>query len=346
MAKKKQSIYINVWDYVDPRYPWQVFIGGRGIGKTFSGLQGWIDRRDKVYGLYMRRTLKEMESVVVDNQDGNPFYELKKKLGDKYDYQFASKKNDAGRWDISGGKVGEKKKIGIAMPLTTIGSVRGGSFSDITDIFHDEFIAEQHIRRIRHEGEAILNAYETINRNREFEGEDPVRYWGFANAFNIYNPLFEVLEIVTDVERMAKKGKQHKYFPDKGLAVHLLEATDEFKQKKRQTVLGRLTAGTAYNRMALGNEFAYNNFALIEYKNLKGMKPLVSINGGTIFYDKQKYYLSYAFNKSVPFYNLQNENEMLAFNRNYNHDLVDAYVAGDFYFESYALKMLLLDVII
>jgi hypothetical protein len=190
-----------------------------------------------------------------------------------------------------------------------------------------------------------LNAYETICRNREFEGLPPVRYWGFANAFNIYNPLFEVLEIVTDVERMINKGKHDKYYPDRGLAIHLLESTEEFKQKKSQTQIMKLTKGTKFSKMALDNEFAYNNFSLVEYKRLNGMKPLVSVPGSTIFYDNNIYYMSYAFNKSVPFYDIQNENEMLAFNREYNRDLVDAYIMGKLFFESYALKCTLLDVI-
>ena len=87
---KKKKVFINVWDYYDPNYPWQIFIGGRGTGKTFSGLQGWIDRRKDVYGLYLRRTLKELESVVADQTDGNPFNDLYLKLGRKYKYVFES----------------------------------------------------------------------------------------------------------------------------------------------------------------------------------------------------------------------------------------------------------------
>lgn len=343
-SKNENKIYVNVWDYADPNYPFQIFVGGRGCGKSFSGLKGWIDRRDTVYGMYWRRTLKELESITGDDTDGNPFFDLRKELGKKYDYKFYPQKKETGVYNISGRE--SEEKIGIAMPLTTIGSVRGGSFSRVTDIFHDEFIAEQHVRRIRHEGEAILNAYETICRNRELKGLPPVRYWAFANAFNIYNPLFEVLEIVTDVERMVSKGKHDKYYPARGLAIHLLESTEEFKQKKSQTALMRLTAGTKFNKMALDNEFAYNNFALVEYKKLRGMKPIVTVNGSTIFYGNNQYYLSYAYNKTVPAYNLENENEAMAFNREYNYFLVEAYVNARLFFESYALKCMLLDVIL
>jgi len=340
---KKKKLFINPWDYLDPRYPWQIFVGGRGIGKTFGFIEGWIDRVN-VFSLYLRRTEKELRTVAASDTDGNPFYENVKKKGEKYDYIFEKEKDSENTWNITGRESHEKR--GIAMPLTTIGSVRGGGYSRVTDIFHDEFIAEKHIRRIRDEGEAILNAYETVNRNREFDGLPPVRYWGFANAFDIYNPLFVTLDIVTDCERMIARGQQDKYFPDRGLAVHLLEASDEFKKKKEQTAIMRLTKGTKYHDMALGNQFAYNNFSLIEYRNLKCYKPLVKINDSTIFYNNSNYYVSYAINKTVPAYNLENEQDRMAFNREYNYELVEAFVNSRLFFESYALKCLLLDVII
>lgn len=340
---KKEKLYINPWDYYDQNYTFQLFVGGRGIGKSFGFTQGWIDRHD-VFALYLRRTEKELRSIAASETEGNPFYDLVKKKGKKYDYIFEKEKDTEDTWNITSRESHEKK--GIAMPLSTIGSVRGGSYSRITDIFHDEFIAEKHIRRIRDEGEAILNAYETVNRNREFDGSPPVRYWGFANAFDIYNPLFVTLDIVTACERMIARNQQDKYFPDRGLAIHLLEASDEFKKKKEQTAIMKLTKGTKYHDMALGNQFAYNNFSLIEYRNLKGYKPLVKINNSTIFYNNDNYYLSYAINKTVPAYNLENEQERMAFNREYNYELVEAFVNSKFYFESYALKSLILDVII
>lgn len=342
---KQKKLFINTWDYEDPHYPFQLFIGGRGIGKTYSFIKGWIDR-DDVFSMYLRRTEKELRTIAASETEGNPFYELtiKEKDGNKYDYIFEKEKDTESTWNITGRESHEKK--GLAMPLSTIGSVRGGSFGRITDIFHDEFIAEKHIRKIRDEGDAILNAYETINRNREFDGAPPVRYWGMANAFNIYNPLFETLNIITTCERMISKGQRDKYMSDRGLAIHLLEASDEFIKKKKETAIMKLTKGTKYYDMALGNQFAYNNFSLIEYKNLKGFKPLVKINDSTIFYNNDNYYLSYAINKTVPAYNLENEQERMAFNREFNYELVEAFVNSRITFESYALKCLLLDVIL
>lgn len=352
--KEAQELFIDVWKYADRRFPWQLFIGGRGIGKTFSFTKGWIDR-PQVHCGFMRRTLDELE-LIADNSesDANIFYEIRQKYGEDYNYVF--EKNTKKTWNIvradseeigdeSGDDVGNDVR-GIALALSVIASMRGLSYSRITDIAIDEFITESHVKKIKNEGLAIINAYETINRNRELFGQDPCRFWGFANAFDIYNPLFVELGIVDDCEKMIARGQHDKYYPDRGLAVHLLEATEAFKEKKKQTQIMKLMKGTEYEKFALGNQFAFNDFSLIGYKNLKGMRPLVTLNGSTIFYNNNHFYYSYALNKTVKAYDTRLEQEKMAFNREYLYILEDAYMDNRLTFESYALKIGLLDVIL
>ena len=354
MKTKEQELYIDPWDFADPRYPWQLFIGGRGIGKTFGFTKGWIDRQN-VFTAFMRRTLSEME-LIADNSesDANIFYEIKEKYGEEYNHEFI--KSTPKSWNINrvlpeeirDEKSDENKNLcrGIAIPLSVVATTRGLSYSRVTDIALDEFITEDHIKKMKNEGGAIVNAYETINRNRELHGIPACRFWGFANAFDIYNPLFQTLEIVTDCEKMIDRGQHDKYYPERGLAIHLLEATEEFVRKKKQTQIMKLMRGTDYEKFALGNQFAFNDFSLIGFRNLKGMKPLVTLNGSTIFYNGEHFYYSYAVNKTVPSYNTKLEQEKMAFNREYLYLLEDAYVDSRLTFESYALKMTLLDVIL
>ena len=349
-AKDAAALFIDVWKYEDPRYPFQAFVGGRGIGKTFSFTKGWIDRPN-VFTAFMRRTLDELR-LIADNSesDANIFYEIKQEYGEAYDYEF--KKQSEKSWNImrkNSAEMGNENGNacrGIALPLSVIATMRGLSYSRVTDIALDEFITESHIKKIKNEGRAIINAYETICRNRELFGQPPVRFWAFANAFDIYNPLFVELGIVTDCERMIDRGQHDKYYPDRGLAVHLLEATEEFVEKKKKTAVMKLMQGTDYYNFALGNQFAFNDFSLIGYKNLKGMKPLVTLNGSTIFMNNGHFYYSYAVNKTVRSYDTRREQERMAFNREYLYLLEDAYMDNRLTFESYALKMTLLDVIL
>ena len=152
--KEVQELFIDVWKYEDRRFPWQIFIGGRGIGKTFSFTKGWIDR-PKIFCGFMRRTLDELE-LIADNSesDANIFYEIRQKYGEDYNYVFEKntkktwnivRSDQTGKGDESGDDVGNNVR-GIALALSVIASMRGMSYSRITDIAIDEFITESHVR--------------------------------------------------------------------------------------------------------------------------------------------------------------------------------------------------------
>ena len=72
-------LYINIYDYRSKDYPFNIFIGGRGTGKTYSALTGFTgdNPRVHIYGkfLYMRRRQDDIE-VCADTDKGegaNPF---------------------------------------------------------------------------------------------------------------------------------------------------------------------------------------------------------------------------------------------------------------------------------
>ena len=43
MAIKDNSMFVNVYDFKDPDYVFQFFIGGRGTGKTYSSIGGAVE---------------------------------------------------------------------------------------------------------------------------------------------------------------------------------------------------------------------------------------------------------------------------------------------------------------
>ena len=65
--------YCNIWDYQDKNYPFQLFLGGRGTGKTFSALSDPVLKNRPF--IYMRRTLDELELLQDANgaEGANPF---------------------------------------------------------------------------------------------------------------------------------------------------------------------------------------------------------------------------------------------------------------------------------
>ena len=342
--------YINIWDYKDPEYPFQIFIGGRGCGKTFSALKGALQLPDKF--LFMRRTAQELDLMLDSEKFGegaNPFKPINKDTGRDVGLSRIVK-NMAGIYnrEMVDGKLSPVgAPIGYGVALSTISSIRGVDFSDCSDCIYDEFIPEKHVRRIKNEGGALLNAYETICRNRELSGEDPLRLWLLANSNDIYNDVFIELEIVSDIEKMVRKQKSDKYFKDRGLAVHLINNNEDFVEAKSETALYKLMRGSKFADMALKNKFAYNDFSLIKYENVTGWRPMCSIGPAYIYAKKgdKALYVSYASAKCKS-YNIEQEQDRRSFYNEFGRRLIKCFTYSRISFESYELKQTILDLIL
>lgn len=341
--------YINIWDYKDERYPWQIFIGGRGTGKSYSALKGCIlqDRRF----IFMRRTAQELD-LMLDSERGegaNPFKPLNKDL-DKDIGLSRIVKNLAGIYNRE--LVEDKLQpvgapLGYGVALSTISTIRGLDFSDCDICIYDEFIPEKHVRRIKNEGTALFNAYETMNRNRELNGAPPLLMYLLANSNDIYNDIFIELGIVSNIEKMVRKQKADYYDKERGFAVHLLSNDNDFTDAKSKTALYKLTAGTTFSDMALANKFSYEDFSLIGSQPLSCYRPVCNIGKAFLYMKKGEsfIYVSYAQAKTVK-YNINNESDRMCFYDDYGRTLKKYYVNGHICFESYELKRLILDLIL
>lgn len=349
------SQFVNIFEYQNKDFPFQIFIGGRGTGKTYSALAGSIDK-SVVPGkfIFMRRTQNELETLLDDEKKGegaNPYKKLNSDKNVNYGFRKIND-NIAGIYTRvigDNGKlqhVGEPEGYGVA--LSTISSIRGVDFSDCSDWFYDEFIKEKHVRALKEEGEALLNAYETVNRNREFFDEPPIRLWLLANSNDIYNPIFTALGIVAIVERMNRNGQRDCYLKDRGLAIHLLQASQEFVEKKKETALYKLTKGTRFYDMSLENKFAYNDFSLIGYKKLHGFTCWCKVGKAYIYKKKgdAEIYVSYAASNRVVEYKTEESQDLIRFRREVGVRLYPYFVEGRLFFESYELKESILQLIL
>lgn len=342
--------YINIWDYKDDRFPFQIFIGGRGCGKTFSALSGALDLPDKF--LYMRRTAQELDLMLDSEKYGegaNPFKPVNK-LKNRNVGLAKIVKNMAGIYNrdmVDGKETPCGAPIGYGVALSTISSIRSVDFSDCSDCIYDEFIPERHVRKIKNEGGALLNAYETICRNRELAGDPPLRLWLLANSNDIYNDIFIELGIVSDIEKMVARHKSDKYFRDRGLAVHLIANNEEFVNAKSQTALYKLMEGSRFSDMALKNKFSYNDFSLIRHENLTGYRPICSIGKAFLYAKKGDtfVYVSYAPAKCHA-YNIDLEQDRKNFYNEYGRKIYKRFIYSTIIFESYELKQTILDLIL
>lgn len=351
-----EDIYVDLMDYMDDDYPFQIFVGCRGMGKTYSGLKGLSGRaRESGFKrkfIYSRRTQDQLDSITdgVDGEGMNPFKRLNADMGTDIGFHTLKKKITliSDRYREEDGSIRyAPESYGYGIAMKSVASITGLDASDCDDWFYDEFIRQRHEPSFSGEFDAIMGAYETFNRNREFDGSPAMRFWAVSNAVDIYNVLFKGLHLVHDAERMAASGKQHRYYKDRRLAIHLMQPTEAFRQMKVKTALAQLTKGTEYYDMAFNNDFAYNDFSLIKYQPLTGYRPYAALDDAYIYCKKgeERYYVCYAKCKCERF-NSKLRQDVMSFQRNYGVRLVNPFRDGRIAFESYELKELILGVIL
>ena len=255
------SGYLNMEEIMeDKKYPFVFGVGARGIGKTYGALEYLMKKTEKKFILLR---LTQAEAELVASEEANPFKPLGPEISDHIKFKKVDKNTTAFFFD------GELK--GVVMALSTFAKVRGADFSDYDFIFFDEYIPEKHIKKIAHTGEALKNCYETVNRNRELNGQDPVKLVCMANALNFNNDILIEFHLSEPLHRMQKKNQQFFFDDSRGLML-IYPQNSPISEKKNETALYKL--GGRYNEMALDNTFREYYDGNIRSMNLKGYKAM------------------------------------------------------------------------
>ena len=331
--------YLNIPAIVATGQPFIFCWGGRATGKTYGALKSAVESGVKF--ALMRRTQAQLD--LISKPEFSPFKPLNNDLGWNIGIQPLSKYN-GGIYDmelLDGKPVPKGAPIGYTFALSTIANVRGFDGSDIELLIYDEFIPEPHARPIKEEHEAFLNAYETINRNRELQGRKPLQVLCLANANTLANPLFIGLNLVTKAERMNRNGQEYSIDEKRGFVlVNLCKSS--ISDQKKDTALYRLTGNTSFARMALSNDFAgEDERGKIGSKPLKEYRPVVAIGEVCIYQHKSAdiYFCSTHISGSPPMYGA-GETERARFRRVYSW-LWLAYLDNKIEFEERICEILL-----
>lgn len=259
--------------------------GARGIGKTYGLLTELRKRALNGQGKFILLRRQQTQADFVGKQDFSPFKPIDTDNGFFTEVKRLDKFTSAFYVD--------EEIIGYVMALSTITNIRGFDGSDVEVIFYDEFIPEKHARPIKNESDALWNAYETINRNRELFGRKPLKLIGMSNANDISNEIFLSLGVVDKIDRMKRKGQNVYINNEKSLAIVDYQGA-EISDKKKQTALYKLTEGSDFQKMAIENEFL-NEFSS-EYRviPLQECVPLVIVGEICIYTHKSlgKFYVS------------------------------------------------------
>ena len=300
------SGFLNMGAVLRDRHPFIVMIGARGTGKTYGTLMAAIEQGTRF--IYFRRTARIIELIM------DPALHIFKRLNaDNGWYIRPELSKGLGRFynDDKGGEL-----AGYAAALSTFANVRGFDGSDVDLIIYDEFIPEPTERQTFNSYTALLNAIETVGRNRELEGRDPVKVLLLSNSDLIYSEIISGLGIGDRLYQMQESGEELQDVSDDLLLIR--PVSEAFAEKKVKTALYRLTAGQDYSSVALENRFPIEDRSHIKPRPLQEYIPAAAINGICIYKHKSNgtLYVTDRVSGSPKIYE-NNEQERRRFLRNH-----------------------------
>lgn len=344
---RKHEYYYDTWlKKVKARNrTFNFILGGRGTGKTVGHILYELEEKRKF--IYLRRTQDEID-LQIDNQvsEGMDLFKKVNKVRTKY-YDENALPIYPERFNKHTGLITdeEEKVYGSLAAISTIAKARGLDGDDLDDLIYDEFIPENHVRKMKAEGEAFLNAYETLNRNREFEGRPPLKAYILSNAFNMKHDLFREMGLIHILQKMTQNNIMLMDLPERDILI-LKFYDEEFIEKKKNTALYKATKGTKFYQMSLYNEFAYDDLTGVESKDLRNYFPVFAYGPYGFFKHRggNKYYCTKTKMRFKDHYE-QTDKDLIAFKAIYARQIYVLYMQGLLDFENYEIKDFVLNFI-
>ena len=277
--------YANMRDIIlESETPFILVVGGRGVGKTYGALKSLLEK--DIPFIYLRRTSSQMELVAKD--EFSPIVKVGRDIGMVLTTVPLSK-YAAGVYKLNAEGKPAGDPVCLLMALSTMANARSFDASRIKLILYDEAIPERHERNISHEGDAFLNMYESINRNRELDGEDPVKCVILANANNLEAPILQALNCVRTLDNMRRKHQSYKEDSYIGLTIVLLQDSP-ISANKRRTALYNLTMGQGdFSDMALDNAFSKDNYTDVSPRPLQEYRSCAAIGSICLYEHKSNH---------------------------------------------------------
>lgn len=351
-----KSAYYDIRDDLE-RYPemWcYIIIGGRNTGKTYGALKYFLD--EKLPIVFVKRTNEDVDTIAAGNQIGkkgaeyeadfSPYKALNRDLHTTIK-AFKIKNGIGGFYNTNeeGGAYGAP--IAYLCSLFAVSKIKGFDLSEAAAIIDDEFIPQPWERINRKEGEQLMDLYKTTARDRTLRGRDELKLICLANAVNVYNPTCEVLEVTDTISQMAASGREIHVDYERGIFIRMLKTSDEMMENEQKTGIYKAMKGTAWGRMAFGNEFGYNDFSRIKKQALKGYKPMYAYEHKErtvyIYMNDSGFYVTSSAAPNLTIYNLNTETGQKAFYYDHVIDLQNATIEGNVWFEKYTYYDLIMN---
>ena len=309
--------------------PFMWLFGGRGTGKTFGALKFLIDD-NKIKMIYMRRTARQIELSCTPRT--MPFKAINAACG-----RFIEPKKEG---DFVYFRENDKD-IAFGAALSTFYNLRGVSLEDYDVLFFDEVIPEPMERTRRGEGKALLDAIETINRNRELQGRKPLRCIFCGNSDTLDSDILRAFGIIFIIEKMVAGGKEVYINRESGHAVFNFYRSP-ISLKKSDTALYKATKNKAFRDKALLNQFADLRDARdIKRIPLKECRIVYNIDNELGIYEHKSgifYYICGVINNGGRTFHMIEQPDRRSLYHIYTDVLRPAIDAGNVLFDSFQSK--------
>ena len=320
---------IKWYDISEAREKFRAFnfiIGGRGIGKTYSAIDYIINQNEPF--LYMRNTDVQLQESATSF--GNPFKRWNSDHGRNVILS-CEKKHYIIRED--------EKLLGYGAALSTFANLRGVDLSEVKTVLFDEFCERRPLAFKQFD--AFANFYETVNRNRELLGEEPLKVLLLSNAQKLDNPILAGYGIIPVIEKMLAAGKRETVAPHYYIAL----PESEISEAKRVTANYALTKESYFNKEALDNKFAYDSFLGVGKKPLKEYLPVCAVDGIYIYRHKNtgRYYACQSQAVNVRAFSTKDSKGL--FMRVYGATFIEAEARNLFDFSDYYTKSRLCEIL-
>lgn len=330
------SGFVNARVWFDDPAPFVIALGGRGIGKTFGALEILTEDGAPKH-IYMRRTQAQIDACKIGEL--NPY----KSVNDYCKRSFimtAMGKYTAGVYrgeEKDGALKPVGAPVGLGIALSVFANIRGVDGLGYRVLLFDEFIKERHERPFAREGEAFLNAYETLNRNREIQGGEPLKAILLSNSNDLRSPILEALGVVDLIDKMNRRGKHHGTAAGGAISVYLYPDSP-ISERKKDTALYKVANSADFEAMALDNKFSAANYENVKSCPLREYTPLVSVGGVTVYshINNGTFYVVEGVKSPLVYTTLPND--MKAFKRAYIY-LYDALLRRELYYSSAPVKV-------
>ena len=314
--------------------PFTFIVGGRGIGKTYNSIERALTEYKGKF-LYLRNTKEQLQESC--GAFGNPF----KKWAQDHDKDIVmrlEKSHSVVYETIAEGVKSEINIIGFGANLSTFENLRGVDLSNVEFIIFDEFIENRTLTFDQFK--AFLQMYETVNRNRELMGQEPVKVVLLSNAQRLGNPILRGFNLIPVIENMQKTGQRS--YANGSIRIEL--PFSEVSEAKRGTALYAAVNGSGYSKEALDNNFVNDSFTGIKTVNLMEYAPVVCIDEIYIYRHKSNtMYYACATPANVKKY--RSKDNYIIFYRLYGLRLKLAYGSDQLQFSDYATKVDLLNLL-